>query len=76
MGAVDAPEEELFVVGQRQTEPLVPRKNDRVLVLVGDSRGARGKLIGTDQGDGIVKMDADSDVKILELTALGKLAVA
>jgi len=48
-----------------------PKKKDRVKVLGGEHREEIGLLIGIDGLDGIVKMDENSDIKILDLGRLG-----
>jgi transcription elongation factor SPT5 len=48
----------------------VPERRDSVIVIQGDNRGKRGKLINIDNDDGIVKMDADRDIKIIEMANL------
>ena len=40
--------------------------------ITGSSRGMVGTLINIDEGDGIVKMDADSALKIISLEELAK----
>ncbi|GKV35683.1 hypothetical protein SLEP1_g43921 [Rubroshorea leprosula] len=50
-----------------------PRKNDKIKVMTGSLRGATGKLIGVDGTDGIVRIDDNLEVKILDLVTLGKL---
>lgn len=47
-----------------------PERKDAIKVLVGDLAGQTGELVGTDGGDGIVKIAGD--VKILSLTLVGK----
>ena len=50
----------------------VPGKKDLIKVVSGVLAGETGSLIGIDGDDGIVKMDTNSDIKILELECLGK----
>ena len=42
-------------------------------ILKGDLAGSTGTLIGIDGSDGIVKMAANSDIKILDLERCAKL---
>ncbi|EXB90561.1 Putative transcription elongation factor SPT5-1-like protein [Morus notabilis] len=65
---------EMMVVLPSEVEVVVPRKNDRIKIMVGALRGATGKLIGVDGTDGIVKVEDTLDVKILDLAILAKLA--
>lgn len=55
-------------------EPTVPGKNDKVKVILGEDREMTGELISIDDKDGIVRMDADNQLKILQLRFLGKIA--
>ena len=40
--------------------------------ITGPSRGLIGTLINIDEGDGIVKLDADSALKIISLNQLAR----
>lgn len=55
-----------------ELEIIPPRKSDRVKIVGGQYRGSTGKLIGIDGSDGIVKIDDNLDVKILDLALLAK----
>lgn len=44
----------------------------KVKGIAGSSRGMVGILINIDEGDGIVKLDADSALKIISLDQLAK----
>ncbi|XP_010424426.1 PREDICTED: putative transcription elongation factor SPT5 homolog 1 [Camelina sativa] len=55
-----------------ELEIVPPRKSDRVKIVGGQFRGSTGKLIGIDGSDGIVKIDDNLDVKILDLAILAK----
>lgn len=48
-------------------EAVPPQKNSSVIILQGDLSGHTGKLIGIDGRDGIVKMDKNSDIKIVDM---------
>ena len=43
-------------------------------VILGEDREATGELISIDDKDGIVRMDADKQLKILQLRYLGTIA--
>jgi len=55
-------------------EPRLPVKTDKVKVILGEDREATGELISIDDKDGIVRMDADKQLKILQLRYLGTIA--
>ena len=59
-----------------ELEIVPPRKNDRVKIVGGQYRGSIGKLIGIDGSDGIVKIEDNLDVKILDLAILAKFVQA
>ena len=46
----------------------------QVKVILGEDREATGELISIDDKDGIVRMDADKQLKILQLRYLGTIA--
>jgi len=54
-------------------EPLPPAKKDQLKVIRGEFRGHTGSLIGVYGLDGIVKLDSNSDIKILPMTSLAKV---
>ncbi|GAB4821977.1 hypothetical protein N2152v2_009023 [Parachlorella kessleri] len=53
---------------------VAPERRDSIKVLVGDLAGQTGELVGTDGGDGIIKIAGD--VKILSLAWIGKYVAA
>lgn len=53
---------------------MAPGKKDDIKVVSGQQAGETGVLIGIDGEDGIVKMDTNSDIKILDLESLCKCA--
>jgi len=55
-------------------EIIRPTKKDRLIILKGELAGLTGTLIGIDGVDGIVKMAANSDIKILDLESCAKMA--
>jgi transcription elongation factor SPT5 len=57
-----------------EVEPVVPEKQDTVLILRGDEAGHTASLIGTDGSDGIVKVDGGSEIKIFHIADLAKMA--
>ena len=48
----------------------------QVKVILGEDRESTGELISIDDKDGIVRMDLDKQLKILQLRFLGKIATA
>ena len=63
-------------VGNDNLSPVQPQKNHKVKVLHGDDQGHTGELISIDGNDGIVRMDADQQLKILQLKFLGKIGTS
>jgi transcription elongation factor SPT5 len=51
-------------------EAVPAQKNSSVIILSGELKGSTGKLIGIDGRDGIVKMDLNSDIKIVDMPLL------
>uniref|UniRef100_A0A673A2A3 Transcription elongation factor SPT5 n=1 Tax=Sphaeramia orbicularis TaxID=375764 RepID=A0A673A2A3_9TELE len=54
-------------------EPVTPTKNNKVKVILGEDREATGILLSIDGDDGIVRMELDDQLKILNLRFLGRL---
>lgn len=63
-------------VGADGVEPVKPAKKDKIVIIEGELTGEVGTLIGIDAPDGIVKMSATSDTKILHLKVCAKMADA
>ncbi|GMF09296.1 unnamed protein product [Phytophthora lilii] len=64
----------VITVSLNDVRPVVPEKQDTVIILSGDEAGTRGSLIGTDASDGIVKVDGGSEIKIYAIASLAKIA--
>lgn len=64
-----------FVTAQlADLELIAPRKGDNIKIVTGEFRGLTGKLIGIDGSDGIVKLEENMDIKILDMSNLGKVS--
>jgi len=70
---VDVAGEEVHVP-VADVQRVAPGKKDQIKVVKGQQAGETGVLIGIDGEDGIVKMDTNSDIKILDLESLCKVA--
>lgn len=57
-----------------QMKPVVPMKQDKVVIITGNRRGNLGQLINIDNDDGIVKAAKSSELRILKLDSLAKLS--
>ena len=57
-----------------EVAPAKPAKKDKLIVFEGELAGQMGTLIGIDGDDGIVKMSATNDIKILHLKVCAKMA--
>jgi len=68
---IDGAQEDVNIA---DVQRLAPGKKDMVVVVSGQLAGENGILIGIDGEDGIVKMDINSDIKILDLESLCKKA--
>ncbi|RLN69430.1 hypothetical protein BBJ28_00016540 [Nothophytophthora sp. Chile5] len=64
----------VLTVALSDVRPVVPEKQDTVIILSGDEAGTTGSLIGTDASDGIVKVDGGSEIKIYAIASLAKIA--
>uniref|UniRef100_A0A4W3HGL2 Transcription elongation factor SPT5 n=1 Tax=Callorhinchus milii TaxID=7868 RepID=A0A4W3HGL2_CALMI len=61
-------------ISSEHLEPVTPVKNDKVKVILGEDREATGMLLSIDGEDGIVRMELDDQLKILNLRFLGILS--
>uniref|UniRef100_A0AAR2IQB3 Transcription elongation factor SPT5 n=1 Tax=Pygocentrus nattereri TaxID=42514 RepID=A0AAR2IQB3_PYGNA len=67
--------EKVVSISSEHLEPVTPTKNNKVKVILGEDREATGVLLSIDGEDGIVRMELDEQLKILNLRFLGKLEV-
>lgn len=67
--------EKVVSISSEHLEPVTPTKNNKVKVILGEDREACGVLLSIDGEDGIVRMELDEQLKILNLRFLGKLEV-
>jgi len=58
-----------------QLEPVVPSRDDRVKVILGEDREAVGTLLSIDNQEGVVKLNTD-EIKFLQLRFLCKMMKA
>eukprot|EP01103_Thecamoeba_quadrilineata_P003459 TRINITY_DN1322_c0_g3_i1.p1 TRINITY_DN1322_c0_g3~~TRINITY_DN1322_c0_g3_i1.p1 ORF type:complete len:1141 (-),score=235.86 TRINITY_DN1322_c0_g3_i1:101-3355(-) len=65
---------EILAISADCLTPAIPEKKHRVKVIRGRYRESTGTLIGIDQVDGIVKIDTNFDIKIIDLHSLARLA--
>uniref|UniRef100_A0A3P9DG19 Transcription elongation factor SPT5 n=1 Tax=Maylandia zebra TaxID=106582 RepID=A0A3P9DG19_9CICH len=65
--------EKVVSVSSDHLEPVTPTKNNKVKVILGEDREATGILLSIDGDDGIVRMELDDQLKILNLRFLGRL---
>ncbi|CAI9263038.1 unnamed protein product [Lactuca saligna] len=65
---------DVITANPNEIEVVVPRKSGKIKIMGGPQHEATWKLIGVDGTDGIVKVDDNLDVKILDMVVLAKLA--
>uniref|UniRef100_A0A8C5FE73 DRB sensitivity-inducing factor large subunit n=1 Tax=Gadus morhua TaxID=8049 RepID=A0A8C5FE73_GADMO len=65
--------EKVVSISSEHLEPVTPTKNNKVKVILGEDREATGVLLSIDGDDGIVRMELDGQLKILNLRFLGRL---
>ncbi|CAM9135509.1 unnamed protein product [Bubo scandiacus] len=68
--------EKVVSISSEHLEPVTPTKSNKVKVILGEDREATGILLSIDGEDGIVRMDLEEQLKILNLRFLGKLLEA
>ena len=72
---VVAPDAAIEAVAEADLILAKPQKKDRVLVVEGAERGAGAELIGVDNDDGVLRMDASKDISILNISNLARVWV-
>jgi len=60
----------VITIPAEDLDPVAPSKNCNVIILGGELKGQTGKLIGIDGRDGIVKIDVNFDIKIVDMPSL------
>uniref|UniRef100_A0A8D0DSV1 Transcription elongation factor SPT5 n=1 Tax=Salvator merianae TaxID=96440 RepID=A0A8D0DSV1_SALMN len=68
--------EKVVSISSEHLEPVTPTKNNKVKVILGEDREATGILLSIDGDDGIVRMDLEEQLKILNLRFLGRVLEA
>ena len=68
--------EKVVSISSEHLEPITPTKNNKVKVILGEDWEATGVLLSIHGEDGIVRMDLDEQLKILNFRFLGKLLEA
>jgi hypothetical protein len=65
--------DEVRTLSASAVRPVVPQRNDAVMIIDADKKGLKGTLIGIDHEDGIVKIGSGgSDILIKNLSVLVK----
>jgi len=74
MCSVFLPDEDRTVsIAAEHLQPVQPSRGDRVKVIMGEDRDSTGSLLSIDSQEGVVKLDQNGDVKMLQLKFLCKL---
>lgn len=75
MCSVFLPEEDKVVnVSCEHLEPVLPEKNDKAKVILGEEREATGSLLSIDGGEGVIKLDGgEKNIKMLPIRYLCKM---
>jgi hypothetical protein len=55
-----------------ELEPVMPQPNDKVKVIVGEHKECTGVLLSVDNGEGVVKLTEEDDVKMIDVKFLCK----
>ena len=67
-------EERTVIIAADHLAPVVPRRGDKVKVILGaEDKGQTGQLLSTDSQEGVVKLDHSGDVKLFQLKYLCKM---
>lgn len=74
MCSVFLPDEDRVVnVAADHLQPVKPTRGQKVKVIMGEDRDSTGVLLSIDCQEGVVKLDQNGDVKMLQLKYLCKL---
>lgn len=61
-------------VSEQFLKPVIPQKRDTFKVLQGEDRGRIGNLLSIDGHEGVVKIDGNDEILMMNLDALAKIA--
>ncbi|XP_026688013.1 transcription elongation factor SPT5 [Diaphorina citri] len=67
-----AEEERTLSIEAHELEPVMPQPNDKVKVIVGEHKECTGVLLSVDNGEGVVKLTEEDDVKMIDVKFLCK----
>ena len=73
MESVEGDEKE--TIAEAELELAKPQKKDKVIVVEGTDRGQGAELIGVDNEDGVIKMDATKEISIYGIGTLARIFV-
>jgi transcription elongation factor SPT5 len=74
MCSVFLPDEDRTVsIAAEHLQPVQPSRGDKVKVIMGEDRDSTGSLLSIDSQEGVVKLDQNGDVKMLQLKYLCKM---
>jgi transcription elongation factor SPT5 len=64
-------------IGLDYLDPQIPQKGDRVMVIIGDDKGAVGRLLSIDGVEGVIKLEnrhEGEEITMKQLKFLCKLS--
>ena len=67
--------DERETVSEAELELAKPQKKDKIIVVEGTDRGLGAELIGVDNEDGVIKMDATKEISIYGIGTLARIFV-
>jgi len=74
MCSVFLPDEDRTVsIAAEHLQPVQPTRGTKVKVILGEDRDSTGLLLSIDSQEGVVKLDQNGDVKMLQLKYLCKI---
>ena len=63
------------LAAEAELELAKPQKKDKIIVVEGTDRGLGAELIGVDNEDGVIKMDATKEISIYGIGTLARIFV-
>lgn len=65
-------EDKVISIGCEHLEPVLPEKNDKAKVILGEERESTGSLLSIDGGEGVIKLE-NGEIKMLPIRYLCKV---
>ena len=74
MAILQLPTGETIRIPDSHLKAVIPEKKDRFKIISGENRGKSGNLLSIDGHEGVVKIDENDEILMMNLDSLAKIA--